>query len=288
MKLCYIVLLHHKFDQAARLVQRLTSPGVSFVIHIDTKAAFADTQSFRDSVSHIANITYAPRVDARWGSYRQALAILRSVQCAVRSHVDFNRCVLLSGQDYPVVGHPEIVEFFLKHAEDEFVEAGPMDLVDSSSPGWTPHYRFRRYHFWLGNQRMKIPVFRKRMPDIQFFHGATWWALTRAAVEHIVDRFEHDKALRQFMQTGFLVDEAYIPTLLMSSPHAPRVTGSNLTYARWDGIAGPHPHMLGIGDMATIRASKKLFARKFDASVDSALLDAFDSVKDSSIDHVDR
>jgi len=286
MKICYVVLLHHKFDQAARLVRRLTSPGVSFVIHIDSKTAHLDVQSFRDSVAHLANISYAPRVDARWGSYRQALAVLRSVQCAVRSHLDFDRCVLLSGQDYPVVSHREIVEFFLKHAEDEFVEAGRMDLVDSGSPGWTPHYRFRRYHFWLGNQRLKIPVFRKRMPEIDFFHGATWWALTRAAVEHIADRFEHDKVLRRFMQTGFLVDEAYIPTLLMSSPHAPRVTGANLTYARWDGVAGPHPHTLGIGDMPTIRASKKLFARKFDASVDSALLDELDSLEDLSVHHV--
>jgi hypothetical protein len=67
-----------------------------------------------------------------------------------------------------------------------------------------------------------------------------------------------------------------VPTLLMGSPFRSRVAGHNLTYAKWTPTSGPHPKTLGIEDLPSLESSSKLFARKFDADVDSTVLDELD------------
>jgi hypothetical protein len=62
----------------------------------------------------------------------------------------------------------------------------------------------------------------------------------------------------------------------MSSPLRSRVAGHNLTYAEWTPTSGPHPKTLGMEDLPSLQSSSKLFARKFDADVDSVVLDELD------------
>ena len=47
MRICYLVLVHHKFDQAARMIRRLAGPDCGFVLHIDRNADPESIQRFR-------------------------------------------------------------------------------------------------------------------------------------------------------------------------------------------------------------------------------------------------
>lgn len=277
MKICYALLLHHKFDQAVQLIRRLAAPGVSFAIHLDRNVQAQDIERFKSELADIPNIGYARRVRARWGSFDQAVAVMRVVQHAASNGAEFDRCVLMSGQDYPIASHAQIVEFFNAHPTQEFIEAQPLDVFDATTQGWTPHYRFRRVHVWLGRRRFALPVLLRRPPPTQIFHGATWWALTAEAVRYVAERFEADIALRRYLRTGFLVDEVYVPTLLMNSRFADRVTHENLTFAQWAGAIAAHPKTLGVEDLADLRASRKLFARKFDAAQDDSVMRHLDA-----------
>lgn len=280
MNICYVLLVHHKFDQALRLIERLVAPGVVFVVHIDKKVRREEAEAFRVALALIdRHVVYARRVDARWGSYRQALAIMMSILAAA-TRDDFDRCVLLSGQDYPITSHAEIVACFRDAPDREFIEARPLDLTDDRAPGWTPHHRFRRYHFWFRKRLLTLPAVKKPLPPIPLYHGSTWWALTREAILHLATAFETEGQLRRYLRTGLLVDEAYVPSLMMNSPFAARVTGANVTYAEWTETSGAHPKTLVRADAEALAGSTKLFARKFDAATDAAILDWLDDRHD--------
>ena len=278
MKICYLLLVHHKFDQALRLVRRLADSNTGFVVHIDSAADQADAAAFVRELKPFGPVSYPQSVRSRWGSYSQALAIMRSVQAAISQPDAFDRYVLISGQDYPIVDRAKISDFFSAHRETEFIESFPLDLADATVPGWSPYFRFRRYHLWLGRRHLQLPMLRKPMPPQPIYHGSTWWALTRAAVTYVSSQFELNKQFWRYLSSGFLVDEVCVPTLIMNSPFAANVAGQNVTFAKWTPTSGPHPKTLRSEDLDELLASPKLFARKFDDSVDKVLLDKLDAL----------
>jgi hypothetical protein len=277
MKICYFITLYHKFDQAVRLISKLAGPSTSFVLHIDKQAGESPLDLLRVELGSGQDVHFAPRVASKWGSYKGALAIANCIHTAVREIDYFDRCILLSGQDYPICSRRGIFEFFEKNVDLEFIEAFPMDIVDETQPGWSPYYRFRRRHFWIGNRRSKIPILRKGLPDLQMYHGSTWWALSRDAILYLDAEIRRNHRLRRFLKTGFLVEEAYVPTLIMNSSLLHRVAKRNVTFDQWTPTSGPHPKILTESDFEQLMASPKLFARKFDASVDSSILDRLDA-----------
>jgi hypothetical protein len=275
VKICYLVLLHQKFDQALRMIRRLAGPDCGFIIHIDASARLSAVQAFRKDLESLP-VVYTQRVSSRWGSYRQAMAIMHCIQAAVGRMEPFDRYVLISGQDYPIAPRARLFEFFESNPRAEFIEAFPLDVTEADSAGWTPYYRFRRYHIWIGQRHVALPFVRKPLPPLPIYHGSTWWALTRAALLYVAAQFRSDRSLQSYLQTGFLVDEVYVPTLLMASSFASRIEGSNVTFAQWTPTSGPHPKTLQMGDLEELLSSSKLFARKFDASLDGSLMDELD------------
>jgi hypothetical protein len=70
-------------------------------------------------------------------------------------------------------------------------------------------------------------------------------------------------------------DELFFQTIMLSTPLADSVENEFLHYMDWsDGSA--HPAILRVADLPKLKASGMLFARKFDASVDSEILDLLD------------
>jgi Core-2/I-Branching enzyme len=279
MKICYIILVHHKFEQAIRLIKRLSAPGVSFVIHVDKKIDNESFHKFKGELASCDCVFYAKRERCKWGSYELALAVINCIETAIQAGIEFDRCVSISGQDYPIVSNSKIKEFFLANPEAEFIEAIPKDVVNDRLPpkAWTPYYRFRRYHFWIGARRCSIPFPIKSPPDLQIFHGSAWWALSRACVEQLLIDIKKNNQIRRFFKTSFMVDEVYIQTILMASQFSGRVVGKSLTYAAWTVSSGPHPKVLTSEDFCELTESNKLFARKFDADLHPEILTRLDA-----------
>ena len=101
------------------------------------------------------------------------------------------------------------------------------------------------------------------------------WALTGQTLADLM-RFvaERPDVLRFFRRTK-MPDELFFQTIMLSTPLADSVENGVLHYMDWsDGSA--HPAILRAADLPKLKASGKLFARKFDASVDSEILDLVD------------
>ena len=278
MRICYLIIMHHKFEQAARMIRRLAAPHVSFVIHVDSRVDEHSFQRFKRDIAPFYSIFFARRRRAKWGSYSLLQAMINCIDTAV-TNCSFDRCVLLSGQDYPIKSNQQIISYFEAHPRVEFIEAFPRDASDATAPGWSPYYRFRLYHIWIGNRRRPLPYLVKPLPDFPIYHGSAWWALSRDAVLYLYNEFFKNGKYRRAFQWGFLVEEACLQTMIMNSPFSDRVAGQDITFTEWPPTSGPHSKVLEVADFETLKASPKLFARKFDADIDVKILDMLDAAQ---------
>ena len=275
VRICFLVTLYKKFDQALRLVRRLDGPQTGFVFHIDAAVDDATVARFRAALPALNEVRFAERVRSRWATFQGAVAVFHCIDAALGMD-PFDRYVLISGQDYPIASRARMNAFFRRHPDTEFMEAAPIDVADENAPGASPHYRFARYHLWFGARRKAIPLLRKRAPPIALFHGSTWWALTHDALRYLALQFRVNHAARRYFRHAFFVEEAYIQSLLMSSPFATRVARRSVVHDEWTPTSGPHPKVLTVADLAVLQESPRLFARKFDDEVDAAVMDVLD------------
>lgn len=279
MKICYLMLIHHKFDQAKRLIKKLANTESCFVIHIDAKVDQTVYNKFIEDISDINSIYFSKRINVKWGAYSLAEAIMETILHAVDcAKINSPRFMLVSGQEYPIVSNNDIFEFLNKHSNEEFIEAHLLDFTEDKSKTCTPYYRFVRYHFWFGRKHISTNIIKKKLPSIPIYHGSAWWLLTKDAISYIANEYKHNQKLKKFFSSGFYVDEAYIHTLLMSSPFSKNVTYHNVTYTDWRNPTGPHPKTLGKNDLSDMRRSNCLVARKFDYDHDHEIFDILDNI----------
>jgi len=107
------------------------------------------------------------------------------------------------------------------------------------------------------------------------WYGPMQMALSRRATEAVTEYVEsHKEYVRHYSRT-VIPDESATATIVCNDPTL-KVWNGTLHWTRWtDGDHG-HPDVLVLDDLEDFVSSDKLFARKFDVGVDSAVLDALD------------
>ncbi len=107
MRVAYIVLCHRGPDQVARLVGRLTDESSRIWLHVDARADDV-ARCLRTRLAKMKNVSFTTRTRVYWGSWNVVRATLIALRAAAGSGWPFDYAILLSGQDYPVVGPAQI------------------------------------------------------------------------------------------------------------------------------------------------------------------------------------
>ena len=84
----------------------------------------------------------------------------------------------------------------------------------------------------------------------------------------------------RFFERVLIPDELFFQTLIMNSPLRETVVNDNLRFLDWS--REPAPAVLGVHDLDRMIESGKLFARKFDVTVDADVLDRLDALAGAS------
>jgi hypothetical protein len=277
MRIDYLIRAHTAPEQLERLVGRLNEGDVRFYVHVNQ---LTDDETFAAMQAGLAgreNVVWVPRVKCYWGGFSLLRATLVGIESILASGDLPDHAVLLSGQDYPLRPPTEIERYFAARNGRNLLNHFRLPAPEWAGEGGGlnrlryPHFERARYKTRL----LRLPVPRRLPEGLEPYGGMAFWALTGETLAWLM-RFlgERPEVLRFFRRTK-MPDELFFQTVLLSSL-AETVDNELLHYLDWSS-GSAHPATLTVADLPKLRASGRLFARKFDASVDSEILDLLDA-----------
>jgi hypothetical protein len=122
------------------------------------------------------------------------------------------------------------------------------------------------------------PLFTDRF---RCYKGSQWFTLNERSLYHIL-RFNaaNPRFMRHYRRT-IMPDESFFQTILMNEPSL-HINTDPKRFISWLDFHAPSPEILTAADFGRITASGCHFARKFDALVDSDILDMLDRHRNPS------
>ncbi len=313
MNINYIILAHKNPQQIQRLVNRLNTEDCSFYIHIDKGV---DISPFITALKTHKNVLYLNnklREYGTWGDIgivKATIAILSQIVKDKRN----GYCVLLSGQDYPLKNNEFINDFLSINYSANFMDIFPLPYKRGWGPDGGLN-RLNQYKINISTQRMdfiQLPsIFEKsfykkqsigklkkllkskqfsglsklflkrRLPkNLKPYGGSQWWALPIETVKEILNFINSNPKYLSFHEDTLLPDEIFFHTILMfiKEKNENVMIKASITYVNWERKKSSLPVTFTKDDMVElkIKSENKLFARKFDNDLDSAILDLID------------
>lgn len=285
MKKAYIILAHKNGQMVKRLVDRLDDNASDFFLHVDLNS---DITGFRKIFHNDQRVRFLRREETGWGTFglvKATLNAMRVIQCG-----DYEKVILLSGQDYPIKSNEEIDQFFQNSRYNIFMDHFPLPNHRKWGEGGGM-YRVNKYFFGLSfikKMMAKTANFlgvifpfakRKELPGMKPFSGSQWWAMDMRAVDYILEYVDNHPEYVRYHQHTFAADELFFQMILLNCPDPSlrnNIANNNLRFMKWKSESIAHPEVLSVDDVECISDSDALFARKFDPEVDSHVIDVID------------
>jgi hypothetical protein len=277
MRLAYIVSAYKYLDQLERLVRRLHDVAVDVFIHVDRRSGAIDT--LVTTTHDLPGVHFLDRHACRWGDFGHVAASLKGIEAITAQTGEYDYVVLLTGQDYPIKTNRQIRDTLRQAAGRSFMNYFPLPTSEWEGGGLD---RIERWHVHVWNRHLIIPPSHWRFPRRRFpkgfrpFGGSSYWCLAWDCVQYVQRFTRSHPRFVDFFRRVDVPDELFFQTVLLNSPLAERIVNDDLRYIEWRDVRSGSPAVLTSSDFPAIQASSKLFARKFDATVDAKVLDLVD------------
>ena len=273
MRIAYIVSAYKRPEQLARLVRHLGQSSSAIPVHVDAKTDRRTFDAMVNAVDGVPGVHFVSRHRCYWGGFGHVRASLKGIEHLVESGAEFDYAVLLTGQDYPLLGADDLGRFFAAAAGRSYLSHWRLPFAPWGERGGLD--RLEQRHL-LGPARLhlRLPGRRGLPAGLDAFGGSPYWALARPLVEWLHSYVRERPDVVRFFEHVYIPDELFFQSIIMSSEHAGSIVNDNLRYIDWR--ATPAPKILTSDDLPAMLASGALFARKFDTYVDSEVLDELD------------
>lgn len=298
-RVAYLVMSHAHPDQVLRLVRTLRagSPAAPVLIHHDDRRSALDRRAL-ETLGAVELVQ--PPTAVTWGWASQLDMVLRCYAWLL-DRVEFDWVVTVSGQDYPLRPLAQIEHDLAAGPYDGYVEGGAV-----ARPPWThraPDEFARRYHYRYRPIRPPGPRLRRAIraarpglllrdmpwgtllgvrcatpftPALPCRVGSDWLSLSRRCVETVAAAVRSRPELLRHYRRTLLPTESFAHTVLHATPGL-RLSADARRYTSWT-PGSAHPDVLRLADLDRILASGADFARKFDMTIDGAVMDELDRV----------
>jgi hypothetical protein len=276
MIFAYLILAHKNPQQLSRLVRALMYDDVYIIIHIDKKVR---PDEFSNLLPVSDNVIFSRQKQVSWGGFGMIEATLEMMRTMYACNIQPDYVHLISGQDFPLQPYGEILRFFRENRGKNFLEAHTIPSPRLSELGLNRiQYKWFVEDEGCPRAAQLVDIQRQRnmirsfFDDIQPYNGSQWWSLTGDCVQWLYQTCRPGNRLYDFYKYTFCPDEMLFHTMLLNSEWKDSITDNNLRCINWN--TGPeYPKIWRRGDFDSLTASGKLFARKFDDTVDNAVLD---------------
>jgi hypothetical protein len=287
MTVAYVVLSHRNPPQVLRLVRALAEgPSARVLVRHDGRRSRLE----RASIEAAGGEAIEDDVKVEWGRWSQLELILSCLREARRRH-DPDWTLILSGQDYPLRSVAAIEGDLDRSGCDARI--GAVREVESRRPAVDDEFYLRcRYRHYARPRtmpdlpRMLRPfIYARELPPLvgvrrltgaplRFCASADWLTLARPALDTVLEATRDRRLMRHFRGVA-VPSESFFASVLLGDPSLV-VERDHRRFAAFSHAAAPHPDTLTSGDLDRILASGADFARKFDADIDSGVLDRLD------------
>jgi len=126
-----------------------------------------------------------------------------------------------------------------------------------------------------GKHRLKIGIrssFFDNKPRMPLYKGSQWFTLNRKCIEYILNYVTNNPEIVTYYQRTIIPDESFFQTILCNCQHL-KINKNNKRFIVWQNSNAKNPNILTLGDFTDIISSGCHFARKFDITIDSNILD---------------
>lgn len=271
MKIAHLILTHKNPGQLERLLRTLDHPAFDFYIHVDKKS---DITPF-EYISRQKNVFFiAERAKVYWAGYGTIQATLNGFK-EILPKKEYDYINVISAQDYPLHSPETIYQYLVDRKGQEFI------TCESIETEWQEAaHRVKQYHFinWRIPGKFRMQMLANRiLPERKFPYNftvvgrANWFTLSTTAIRYALNFIEENPRIVRYFKYCWGADEFIFSTILYNSPFREKIT-DNLVYVDWRGQSKGHPKILRAEDFNDLRTSGKLFARKFDMSVDADIV----------------
>lgn len=286
--IAYFLLVHRFPHQFKRLFNALYTPTNTYLIHIDKKASrdlYLEISLFLETFPN-AHILESQNVV--WGGYSMVEVELKAIAFLLKHDLKWEFFINLSGQDFPLKSQAEIADFLGHHPETSFINV--LDQVKER-----PNTLNRIYNYFTETADGFIgrPKRRAYLADTVPYIGGQWKILSRQCCEFLTSS-PKVKKYRTFYKHSLIADEGFFQTVLMNAGFTGRIINDDKRAIIWVPDFGPvlkssnfsanttkalvasgeiklRPKTLTFKDLAFLKKSGSLFARKLDEVVDSKL-----------------
>lgn len=190
---------------------------------------------------------------------------------------------LLSGSDLPIKTQDQIISFFNENMNKEFIRF--------EKPNYVYQDRTRYYHFlqdkigrshnliFRGSEILLVQMQKifhiHRNRKIEFQKGTQWFSITDELARYVVEK---ESWIQKVFKYTYCSDEVFLQTILISSPYK-----NNLYHKEFDNDSHAimrlidwnrgKPYTFRASDYDELCESDMFFARKFDPSIDSEIIE---------------
>ena len=272
-RIAYVVSAYKLPHQLERLLRRLVGPGVTFTVHVDRKTRRRDYEEMVTRTRDL-DVHFLPRHICHWGGWGHVRATLKGIDRLVDDEVPFDYLALLTGQDYALRSQAATAAALGAAGGRSFMSWWPLPRSQWGARGGRDRYEdwhaitYRRAH-------LALPLRRSLPLGLTPYGGSPYWCLSRSLIEYVRGFVYENPTFVRFFEHVFIPDELFFQTIVTNSAFADTVENDNLRYLDWS--REPAPAVLTSADFDAIVASKALFARKFDETVDTEILDLLDA-----------
>lgn len=267
--IAYFILVHRYPEQFKRMFRAIYQPTNHYLVHIDKNSGThiaKDIEAFLEPYQN-AEILGAQR--ALWGGYSLVEAQLRGMQRLLATNADWTHFINLSGQDFPLKSQVYIGDFLKRNSGKEFIR-----VLDQTAVRPDTLNRIKHICIEMFGRIFRTSISRKFLKGATPYIGTQWMIVSRPFCEFVCNAPEA-KRFKRFYRNSFIADESFFQTVMMNgAPHG-RIVPDDLRMIDWipDGNIKLRPRTFNLKDAAILTATSNLFARKFDLTHDSKIID---------------
>ena len=271
--IAYLVLVHRYPEQFKRLFRAIHDPENQYLVHVDKNSGSALEADIRAFLAPYPNAAVLESKKALWGGYSLVDAELRGMAKLLEMGKDWKYFINLSGQDFPLMTQQRIKAFLARHNGQEFIRVLDQAKVRPDTMG-----RVLQYVEELGGRIIDTLATRLFLDGATPYIGTQWKIVSRAFCDFVC----HDPSVERykaFYRNTFIADEGFFQTVIMNTPVHGEVVNDDKRLIDWipDGDIKLRPRTFTAADAVQLTTSQDLFARKFDAEVDTEILDILEA-----------